>query len=48
MLQDRDCIILDVKQSNTKHLKLTHKFGVEVPKTVEEDIALYENNGNTP
>ena len=47
-MQDIDCIILYVKQSNTKHLKLTHKFGVEVPNTVEEAFSLFENNGNTP
>ena len=44
----RDFIILDMKKSNAKYLKHTHNFGIEVPKTVAEDIYLYENNGDTP
>ena len=28
------------------YLKLTHKFGIEVPKTVAETINLDENNGD--
>ena len=37
-----------MKHRNDKYLKRTHKFDIEVPKTIAEVIALYENNGNTP
>ena len=47
MLRKRYSIILSVKQRNTKPLKRTHNFGIEVPMTVAEAINLYENNGNT-
>ena len=39
-------IVSDVKQGNNKYLKLMHKFGIEVPKTVAEAIYLDKNNGN--
>ena len=47
MLLKRYHIILAVKQSNAKYIKCTHKFDIEVPKTVVEVIALDENNGDT-
>ncbi len=31
----------------TCYLKRTHKFGIEVPKTVKEAFDLYHKNGNT-
>ena len=39
-LKKRDRIISLVKRRNTRYLKRTHKFGIEVPKTVAEALAL--------
>ena len=47
MLHKRDHIISFVDKSNIKYLKRTNNFGIEVPKTVAEAIALDENNDNT-
>ena len=44
MVHKRDCIISAVNQRNSEYLKRTHKFGIEVPKTVAEAIFLDENN----
>ena len=46
-MRKRDRIISSVKQRTVKYLKRTHKFGIEVPNTVAEAIALDENNGDT-
>jgi hypothetical protein len=34
-------------QVDSRYLKRTHKFGIEVPKTVKEAFALDRKNGNT-
>ena len=47
VFQKRDHIISAVKQSNTIYLKRMHKFGIDVPKTVLEAIALGGNNSDT-
>ena len=36
-----------VRKLTTRYLKRTHKFGIEVPKTVKEALALDCKNGNT-
>lgn len=36
-----------IKKATTRYMRTTHKFGVELPKTVEEAMALDEKNGNT-
>ena len=36
-----------MKQRNSRYLKCTHKFGIEVSNTVAEAIALDENNVDT-
>ena len=46
-LKKRDRIISMVKRRNTRYLKRTHKFGIEVPKTVAEAHDLDRKNGNT-
>jgi hypothetical protein len=46
-LKKRNSIISLVKKRQTRYLKKTHKFGIEVPKTVEEALALDAKNGNT-
>ncbi len=46
-LKKRDRIISLVRKRTTHYLKRTHKFGIEVPKTVKEALALDHKNGNT-
>ena len=43
-LKKRDIIISKVK---SKYWRTTHKFGIRVPKNVEEAIRLDEENKNT-
>ena len=40
-------IISFVKKRSARYLKKTHKFGVELPKSVAEAYALDKKNGNT-
>ncbi len=47
MLRKRDQIISLVHRRTTRYLKRTHKFGIEIPKTVKEALALDRKNGNT-
>ena len=47
ILKKRDHIISLVKKCNPQYLKQTHKFGMEVPKTVNEALALDKKNDNT-
>jgi hypothetical protein len=46
-LKKRERIISLVKRRNARYLKRTHKFGIELPKTVQEALALDKKNGNT-
>jgi hypothetical protein len=43
----RDQIISLVKKRETQYLKLTHKFGVRIPKTVQQALDLDWQNRNT-
>ncbi|KAL7526268.1 LOW QUALITY PROTEIN: hypothetical protein ACHAXR_003858, partial [Thalassiosira sp. AJA248-18] len=45
-LKKRNRIISLVKKRQTRYLKKTMKFGIEVPKTVNEALALDKKNGN--
>ncbi len=47
VLKKRDRIISLVHKQTTRYLKRTHKFGIEVFKTVKEALALDRKNGNT-
>ncbi len=47
MLKKHDRIISAVARRSTRYLKRTHKFGIEVPKTVREAIDLDRKNSNT-
>ncbi len=47
MLRKHDQIISLVHRRTTRYLKRTHKFGIEIPKTVKEALALDHKNGNT-
>ena len=46
-LKKRDRIISLVKKLQTRYLKKTHKFGIEMPKTVKEASKLDAKNGDT-
>ena len=46
MLKKRDRIIASFRKQQTRHLKRSHKLGIELPKTVEEAYALDAKNGN--
>ena len=46
-LKKRDSIIYLVKKQQTRYLKKTHKFGIEMPKTVKEAAKLDAKNGDT-
>jgi len=47
VLKKRDRIISLVRKRMTRYLKRTHKFGIEVPKTVKEALELDRKNDNT-
>ena len=47
VLKKRDRIIASVRKWQTRNLNRSHKFGMELPKTVEEALALDAKNGNT-
>jgi len=47
ILKKRDRIISLVKKQSPRFLKRTHKFGIEVPRTVKEALELDKKNGNT-
>ena len=47
VLKKRDRIIASIRKQQTRYLKKSHKFGIELPKTVEEVLALDAKNGNT-
>ena len=47
VLKKRDKIIARIRKQQTKILKRSKKFGIEIPKTVEEDFTLNVSNGNT-
>ena len=47
VLKKRDRIISAVAKRSARYLKRTHKFGIEIPKTVTEALELDRKNGNT-
>jgi hypothetical protein len=47
VLKKHNWIISLVCKRTTRYLKRTHKFGIEVPKTVKEALALDRKNGST-
>ena len=46
-LKNHDSIISLVKKLQTRYLKKTHKFGIDMPKTVKEAAKLDTKNGDT-
>ncbi len=47
VLRKRDRIISLVRKRNPRYLKWTHKFGIELPKTIKDALELDKKNGNT-
>ncbi len=47
VLRKRDQIISAVAKRSAHFLKWTHKFGIEIPRTVKEALELDRHNGNT-
>ena len=47
MLKKRDRIVARVRKQQTRYLKRSHKFSIEIPKTMEHACALDAKNGNT-
>ncbi len=47
VLRKRDQIISAVVKRSARFLKLTHKFGIEIPRTDKEALELDRRNGNT-
>jgi hypothetical protein len=47
VLRKRDRIISAVAKRFARFLKRTHKFGIEIPRTVKEALELNRHNGNT-
>ncbi len=47
MICKREHIIALAKKRSTRFIKKTHKFGIEVPRSVTEAYTLDKKNGNT-
>jgi hypothetical protein len=47
VLRKRNQIISAVAKYSARFLKRTHKFGIEIPRTVKEALELDRHNGNT-
>ena len=47
VLKKIDRIFSNIRKQHFRYLKRSHKFGIELPKTVEETLALDAKNGNT-
>ena len=47
VLKKRDRIIASLTNQETRYVKRSHKFGIELSKTVEEGLTLDTKNGNT-
>ena len=46
MLKKRERIIASICKQQTRYLKKSHKFCIELPKAVEQAYALNAKNGN--
>ena len=43
----KDSIIVSIRKRQAKYLRKSHKFGIELPKTVEQAFAPDAKKGNT-
>ena len=46
VLKKRGRIIASIKTWQTRYIKKSHKFGIELPKTMEQALALNTKNGD--
>ena len=46
MCKKKDRIIVSVKKQQTRYLKTSHKFGIELHKTMKKALALVATNVN--
>ena len=47
MFSTKETIIASIREQQTRYLKKSHKFSIEVPKTVGQALVLDANNGIT-
>jgi hypothetical protein len=47
VLKKRDGIIMQVKRWSARYPKMTHEWGLEVPQSVNDALAICKKNGNT-
>ena len=47
VLKKRNRIVAIISKQQTRYLKRSHKFGIELPKTVEQALTFDAKNGNT-
>ena len=47
LLKKRVRIIASIREQQTRHFKKSHKFGIKLPKTLEQAYALDTKIGNT-
>ena len=47
VLKKRDRIVASIKKWQTRYIKKNHKFGMELPKNMEQALAPDAKNGNT-
>ena len=47
MLKKIDRIIASIRKWHTRYLRKSHKFGIEIPNTLEYIIVLDDKNSNT-
>ena len=45
VVKKREKIIVGIKKQQTRYLKKSHKFSIELPKTVKQTYALDAKNG---
>ena len=47
VLRKKDSIIANIRKLQGRFLKKSHNFGIELPKAMEQALALDATNGNT-
>ena len=47
VLKERDRIVASIRKWQTRYLRRSHKFGIELSKTVGQALALDAKNSNT-
>ena len=47
MLKKKDRIVSSIRNKKTRYLKKSYKFGIDLIKTVKQNLALNVKNSNT-